>query len=188
MEEYFNIQKQLVDELEEIEKQNVQARIKKIIKEGGIRSDSFWKIRKKILKNSNTDDSYDTITEEGVTITDPEEAKEYIAQYYENLYQAREGKEQYKEWTERIKNKVIEVERYLENQPEERSSEETQFTMYEMFEALKCLKPGKAPGPDGIPNEVLNKANKDTLPIYLQEMNKIMNSTNIPEQWTERKP
>ena len=185
MEEYINIQKQLVDELEEIEKQNVQARIKKIIKEGGIRSDSFWKIRKKILKNSNTDDSYDTITEEGVTITDPEEAKEYIAQYYENLYQAREGKEQYKEWTERIKNKVIELERDLENRPEERSNEETQFTMYEMCEALKCLKPGKAPGPDGIPNEVLKRANKDTLPIYLQEMNKIMNSTNIPEQWTE---
>ena len=185
MEEYINIQKQLVDELEEIEKQNVQARIKKIIKEGGIRSDSFWKIRKKILKNSNTDDSYDTITEEGVTITDPEEAKEYIAQYYENLYQAREGKEQYKEWTEKIKNKVIEIERDLENRPEERSNEETQFTMYEMCEALKCLKPGKAPGPDGIPNEVLKRANKDTLPIYLQEMNKIMNSTNIPEQWTE---
>ena len=31
----------------------------------------------------------------------------------------------------------------------------------------------------------MKKANTLTLPIYVEEMNKILRSTNIPEQWTE---
>ena len=60
-----------------------------------------------------------------------------------------------------------------------------QFTPDEMNQAIRCLKPGKAPGPHGIPNEILKKANSLTLPIYLQEMNKVMGSRTIPPQWTE---
>ena len=36
-------------------------------------------------------------------IEDPAEAKEHIAQYFENLYQAREGRPHYAEWTKEIK-------------------------------------------------------------------------------------
>ena len=36
-------------------------------------------------------------------IEDPEEAKEHIAQYFENLYQAYEGRPQFEEWTNEIK-------------------------------------------------------------------------------------
>ena len=79
--------------MEYIEKQAVQSRIKNIIQEGGIKSNSFWKIRKKIMKNGKSEDDYDVITEDDTVITDPKEAKEYIEQYYENLYQAREGTE-----------------------------------------------------------------------------------------------
>ena len=50
---------------------------------------------------------------------------------------------------------------------------------------VKSLKPGKAPGPDGIPNEAMRTSNRQTLEIYRNEMNKILASTNIPSQWTE---
>ena len=45
------------------------------------------------MKNGKSEDDYDVITEDDTVITDPKEATEYIAQYYENLYQAREGTE-----------------------------------------------------------------------------------------------
>ena len=34
---------------------------------------------------------YDPITEEGNMLEDEDKAKEYIAQYFDNIYQAREG-------------------------------------------------------------------------------------------------
>ena len=182
LDDYIETQKLLRKEMEYIEKQTVQTRIKKIIQEGGIKSNSFWKIRKKIMKNGKSEDDYDVITEDDTVITDPEEAKEYIAQYYENLYQAREGTEKYKEWTEKIKRTVEEIENTLEQAADERPTEDMQFTPDEMNQAIRCLKPGKAPGPDGIPNEILKKANNLTLPIYLQEMNKVMGSRTIPAQ------
>ena len=69
----------------------VEAKINKLIQEGGIKSDRFWKIRKQIINKSKQQDDYDTITEEGKTLTEPEESKEYIASFYESLYEAREG-------------------------------------------------------------------------------------------------
>ena len=49
-------------------------------------------MRKKITNTKTKNNTYDTITEEGVTIEDPGETKNHIADFYENLYQAREGK------------------------------------------------------------------------------------------------
>ena len=59
-----------------------------------MKSDLFWKIRKKVINNSKPDEDYDTITEDDRLLTDPTEAKEHIAKYYEDLYQAREGQEE----------------------------------------------------------------------------------------------
>merc|ERR1712079_319705 len=43
LEKYLVVQRELREEMERIEKENVQMRINKIIKEGGAKSDSFWK-------------------------------------------------------------------------------------------------------------------------------------------------
>ena len=59
-------------------------------------SQNFWTMKKQ-LESQQEPDPYDTITEEGTKLTNPEEAKEYIAQYYEQLYQAREGTIEYQE-------------------------------------------------------------------------------------------
>ena len=46
---------------------------------------------------TNNQYEYDLITENDREVQEPEETKEYIAEYYENLYQAREGKDKYKD-------------------------------------------------------------------------------------------
>ena len=64
----------------------------------------IWEARKR-TKGCNSID-YNTITEEVKNLTDPEETKQYLAGYFENLYQAREGTEEYRDWTEKIKESV----------------------------------------------------------------------------------
>ena len=58
-------QKELRAEIENMEKHMVEVKINKLAKEGGIKSDLFWKIRKQILNKAKTYEEYDTITEEG---------------------------------------------------------------------------------------------------------------------------
>ena len=94
---------------------------------------------KRQLESQQEPDPYDTITEEGTNLTNPEEAKEYIAQYYEQLYQAREGTIEYQEWTEEIKNKVKEIETQMQHKPEIK-----QIDTKELNTAIKKLKRKKA--------------------------------------------
>ena len=46
---------------------------------------------------------YNTITEDNITLTEPEETLECVADYFQNLYQAREGEPEYHKSTEEIK-------------------------------------------------------------------------------------
>ena len=66
--------------------------LEKLIEAGGVNSNTFWQIRKKFLGKGGQEE-YDTITEDDITITDPEKTKNHIADYFEDLYQAREGEQ-----------------------------------------------------------------------------------------------
>ena len=132
LQDYIQAQKDLRNELENDEKSRVEQRINLIIEKGGAGSDHFWKIRKKILSQGKNE-IYDLITEDDITIKEPEKSKEYIANFYENLYKAREGTPQYQQWT----NKIIEKVKDIENSKLE---EEPDFTINEVKEVIKNLK------------------------------------------------
>ena len=177
LQKYLKSQHELRKELENSERERVEQRMNKIIQEGGAGSDHFWKIRKKILAQGKNDD-YDLITEEGIPVTNPEESKEYIANFYENLYKAREGTPEYEEWTNHIKNKVQET-------AQSELSDEPDFTTEEIKKAVKSLKRGKTNGPDEIPNEIFIESSPTTLEIHKTIMNNVMQSIDIPQQWKE---
>ena len=67
----------------------------------------IWKQRKKLMHKEADQEYYKD--DKGNVINDENELKEYIANYYENLYQARKGKEEYTEWTIKIEDKVKEI-------------------------------------------------------------------------------
>ena len=60
----------------------------------------IWQTRKRSKYNNELE--YDTIREEEKTLTEPEEPKKYIADQYEELFQARPGTQAYQEWTDTI--------------------------------------------------------------------------------------
>lgn len=99
---------------------------------------------------SNQIPQYDIITEEGIKIEDPEESKEHIASYYENLYQAREPTEEQIETTRKIKEQVEKWSSDVEH-----NAQQEPITTDEMNKAMRRLERGKSSGPDDIPNEAL---------------------------------
>ena len=182
MTQYLETQKQLREEIEQYHKQRIQKITENITKNGGVNSREFWKIWKRILNQKTCE--YDLVTEDDEKVTDGNRQKEYIATYYEDLYQAREGNPEYERWTKHIKRTVKSLEAYLEN-----AEDETPFSMKELEIAIRSLKTRKCPGPDNIPNEIFTKSSKATRYIYLNMFNKILRKREIPPNgWTETSP
>ena len=124
----MQLQTQLRKEIEKNNKERINAQLKHLIINGP-RSKEFWKARKQTLGGSKRE-HYDTMDESGNIIKDPEKAKEHIANYFENLYQAREGKVEYQEWTNKIQKEVKDIEQKLKTEPpvKEISKEELNLT------------------------------------------------------------
>ena len=174
--EYIKSQKTLREAIEKHEQETTKEKLEKLVKEGGIKSQSFWNIRKKIMPRK-TQDKHNTVTEEGKTIINKEEAKEHIAKYYEDLYQAREAEEDYKEITRVIQTEVEKMNQKTQHNNRGEISEQ------EIKTAIKATKRNKANGPDNIPNEAMIEANTETREIMRKTLNNIMDTVKIPEEW-----
>ena len=173
---YIQAQINLKTAISEEQKNTTEAKIKQMIQEGGTKSNSFWKTRRKLL-NTKQRDQYDTITEEGTHIECPQKSKEYIANYFENLYQARRGEEDYKTWTETIQTTIKETEKNLN------TIEQQPITNEEVKQAIKSLKRNKSTGPDDIPNEIFINATEKTINKYREMINTVHKNQAIPNQW-----
>ena len=175
--QYYAAQTSLKRQIIEETKQKIR-KITEEIKHSDNPRNKIWEIRKKMLKKIK--EEYDLITEQGQTINNENEAKEYIAEYYENLYRAREGKPGTEAWTKKIEETVKEeVMRInaIENEPE--------ITEEEMTRTKKKLKKKKAVGLDNIPNEVFINANNKTLNTIRTILNNTVHNKEIPDEWKE---
>ena len=177
LEQYIDSQKKLRSEIQLIQQEQTRNLVRKIIEEGGTKSTTFWRAKRKICGKQGAAD-YITIDEKGKPIENPEEAKEHIAEYFENLYKARESRPEYETWTKKIKEEIEKIE-----QSEEINNKPATITQEEIKNTVKKLKKGKAPGPDNLPNEALKEANEETLEIIRQVFDNISQEKNIPEQW-----
>ena len=176
LENYKNKQKQLRKEIETWHRENTEIIYRRILEEGGSKSQYFWKIRRQIVGTKEI--QYDHVTEDGRKITDPEESKECIAAYYEDLYQARPADIDEKENTENIEKCV---EQWAVTQATE--GQLCEITPHEVNKAIKRLKNGKSMGPDEIPNEAIIKMDRENREQLRKVFNKILQEQNPPEPW-----
>ena len=86
-EEYLNCQSKLRNEIEKEETTKNDDKLMTIIHFGGINSNNFWQIQKKILRQKT--DVCNLVNKDVNEIENKLEAMEYTAKYYEDLYQAR---------------------------------------------------------------------------------------------------
>ena len=129
--EYIEAQKNLRTAIEEHENKKTEEKIEQITKMAKINPNTIWNTRKRTRTDNEL--SYATITEEGTTITDPEKTKEHIAEYFEDLYQARPGTPEYENWTKYIET---EVKKALQS-AEQTKEEPEQITPKELGIAIK---------------------------------------------------
>ena len=60
----------------------------------------------------------------------------------------------------------------------------SRITEEEVLKCLKSLKDGKAPGPDGIPNEFYKFSADVILPLLTELFNYIFDSGTFPYEWS----
>ena len=84
---------------------------------------------------------WETITEEGRHTTHPQETEDSIADYFEELYQARKGAPEYGEWTKLI-NETVQGALKQRHQEED---DDNEINMKELNTVIKKLKSKKYP-------------------------------------------
>ena len=177
LEKLIKTQKELRTAIEESQKQTTKEELNKMKSEGGTKANAFWRHRANIL-GKHTKDEYDTLDEEGNLISDPETAKEHIADFYENLYQARPAKAGEETRTEQIEKETEEIKETMKNLPKPEPIKKK-----ELNKSIKKLKRGKACGPDNIPNEAIIEANDTAREVLRHQLNKILQTSDIPNEW-----
>jgi hypothetical protein len=90
--------------------EKIKTTYNKIVTEGGFKSQTFWKTRRRIL-GANKPPEYETVDEQGNKILDLQESKEHIASYFEQLYRACEADRNNQSTTEEITEQVKEWEK-----------------------------------------------------------------------------
>ena len=177
LEEYYKAQQKCREQAEKEGQERTKSTINKILTSNNPRN-TIWEMRKGHTKRNK--EEYSLVSEDDRTIEDPEEAKAYIADYYEDLYQAREGKPEVQAITDQIREKVKELEENGESSEQQRP-----ITTAEMNKIKKKLKRGKALGPDDIPNEIFLNADENTMEIYKKIINRTIHNKQIPDKWRE---
>jgi len=172
--QYYEAQANLREAINKQEKERVRQTIEEIARSRD--PNTIWKVRKRLLGKGR--DIPVTITEDDVTLENEEIAKEYIANFYEKLYQAREEEENGKEWTSLIDKENEKNCRTANNGPVVAS-----ISMKEMEQVKKKLKKRKSCGPDGIPNEVMIYASRQVTEKVRENMNHIAKKIDIPNAW-----
>ena len=90
---YIETQKRTREMIDKYDTEQPEKRIRELINKTKIDPNNIWQARRAARRNYGLENN--TITEEGKELTDPEETKEHIAMYFENLYQARPGTTEY---------------------------------------------------------------------------------------------
>ena len=118
-----------------------------MVDEGGTRSQAFWKHRRKAI-GKNRKIKYKTLDEEGKELNNKEEEMEHIANYFEDLYEARKAATpEAEESTKYTEEKVEEIKEIMKD-----PDPPPDITMDQLNKQIKTLKRKKSTGPDDIPH------------------------------------
>ncbi len=177
LEEYVKAQVDLRKEIEIQNERNAKNEIIKMREKFSLKGNAFWKFKAEI-EGKNQKEEYDPVDENGKTFHDPNLAKEHIAQYFEQLYKARDSDPGYLQQTKEIEEHVKTIEERMET-----TQEIQDLTQKEMKEAIGKLKRRKAMGPDQIPNEALIETDEETRDLMRKALNATNKETQMPEMW-----
>uniref|UniRef100_A0A670KB41 Reverse transcriptase domain-containing protein n=1 Tax=Podarcis muralis TaxID=64176 RepID=A0A670KB41_PODMU len=132
-----------------------------------------WQLRKS--KNQNV---INKIRIEDQIVEDPKRIKENFIKFYEKLYK-------------RKKEDIIGIKKYLEENRMKGLTEEEKIQLNkpikteEIQEAIKKMKLGKAPGPEGLSAKYYKVLEEYLAPVLCEVANNILRGGKTPDSWKE---
>ena len=136
----------------------------------------LWKLKR--MTQTKHSSAFTIRDDKSEDITNPEEIKSRVTEYYEDLYESNEVKEGYEDYNE-SQNKFIEQCLVTKDKCIQELIE------IEIEEAIKDLEKGKAVGPDEISNEMIIEGGTSMRKSILRMMKIIYNKEEIPKEWNK---
>ena len=173
-----NIIKQQIEE-EEHKKEN--ARINKIVEEikkgGGVNSNTFWEVRRKLCGRPD-EKAHAMMNREGKMCEEPEEIKKIYMEWFQELLTTREGESKTEKQAEEIVEMVWKsMEAIAKKQPPRITSRE------EVQDIVKKLDPKKAKDEDSWKNDIIKEGGEEMISSITNIVNAVDSQRVIPHEW-----
>ena len=176
---YIQAQKKLRKTIDEMQTQQAETTIKKIIEDGGVHSKMFWALKRKD-RQTNAEDMYSLMDKDGNYIIGEIEVKKYVANYYKDLYAKNTDPYFDREWTTQVQTNIEELEL---NNDYEHLPINTPITRKEVQKTIKNLPNNKASGPDEIPYELYKYGGEKLTDTIYDIFTQIFEEETIPQDW-----
>ena len=136
----------------------------------------LWKIKRRTQTKQTS--AFVLKDKDGKDITKPEEIKQRVSEYYDNLYVNNEIKEGYEEY-HRFQENFIEKCWKAKDKGKEKLEDS------EIIEIIKDLENEKAIGPNTISNEMIKEGGRSMIRSIIRMMKTIYEKEELPREWNK---
>ena len=134
----------------------------------------LWKIKRRTQTKQSS--AFSVRNKEGNDITNPDDIKKRVSEYYNELYEYNETIEGYEEYQEELENFIKQCWISKENSKQELKASEIE-------DSIKNLEKDKAVGPNSISNEMIQNGGKSMKESIIRMMKIIYETEELPDEW-----
>ena len=178
LDQYMSKQKEIKDTLEKEEEESTRIRFEKMISEAN--NGGFWRERRS-LKRDETTLWMTTKDQNGKRIFDPEQNKENVAAYFENLY--RDTPTQHHPYHSLVENTVDHLSTITENHNSEENENDMMPTRQEVKEIIQSKKDKKAT--TDWKNTLLKRGGEPMVDLIMCVIEAFWREEETPKKWNQ---
>ena len=171
----------LCKQIEQEEQKKENARLNKIVAEvkkaGGINSNTFWEVRKRLCGNKGVR-PHAMKNKEGVLCEEADEIKQIHKEWFQELLETKEGTTEGEKRSEEIVNLVWESMKAIAKQQPSRVT-----TKEEVETIVKKLDPKKAKDSESWKNSVIKDGGEEMIESLTKISNQVDDQKLIPREW-----
>ena len=170
---YIRIKEEIIQYISDTQRKELS----KMISEKNNGKVDFWKIIKDIKRKPEEQEKLKN--KDGIMTNNMKEILELKREYYKNLYKKAEMNNEEIIEEQKMKEEIMEQ---MENRKDDNMNKD--FTEEEIQDAMKELKKNKAPGPDGITNEMIQEGGEVITKLMTTFFNKLLeDEEKLPASW-----
>ena len=136
----------------------------------------LWKIKRRTQTKQSS--AFSIKNKEGNDITNPDDIKKRVSEYYNELYEYNETIKGYEDYQEELENFIKQCWNSKVNPKQE-------LKACEIEDIIKNLEKDKAVGPNSISNEMIQNGGRSMKESIIRMMKIIYETEELPDEWNE---